>query len=160
VGGAARSSGNGRGSQDNRALEARPDVLTYTSGPLDRDLEIMGPVEASLFVRSSLASTDFFVRLTDVEPAGKSLNVCDGLVRLAPGDPTPQADGVLQVQIALWPTAYRFRRGHRLRLQVSSGAFPRWNRNLGTGEPLATATTMKIAEQRVYHHPAHPSHVL
>jgi uncharacterized protein len=160
VGGAARAAGNGRGSQDNRALEARADVLTYTSAPLDHDLEIMGPVEASLFVQSSLASTDFFVRVTDVEPSGKSLNVCDGLVRLAPGDPAPQADGVLQVKIELWPTAYRFRSGHRLRLQVASGAFPRWNRNLGTGEPGASATTMKIAEQRVYHDRAHPSHVL
>ncbi len=160
VGAAGRSSGNGRGSQDNRPLEARPDVLTYTSVPLDRDLEIMGAVEAVLFVQSSLAYTDFFVRVTDVEPAGKSLNVCDGLARLAPGDPAPQADGMFRVQIALWPTAYCFRQGHRLRLQVSSGAFPRWNRNLGTDEPLASATTMRVAEQRVYHDPAHPSHVL
>lgn len=160
VGGAARSSGNGRGSQDNRALEARPYVLTYTSVPLDRDLEIIGPVEASLFVRSSLAYTDVLVRVTDVETSGKSLNVCDGLIRLASGDPTPQADGVLQVKIELCPTAYRFRRGHRIRLQIASCAFPRWNRNLGTGEPLATATTMKIAEQSVYHDPAHPSQVL
>ena len=63
----------------------------------------------------------------------------------------------MKVKIDLWPTAYRFRRGHRLRLQVSSGAFPRWNRNLGSGEPLATATTLRIAEQHVYHDPDHPS---
>ncbi|MBO0790012.1 MAG: CocE/NonD family hydrolase [Ktedonobacteraceae bacterium] len=146
--------------QDNRALEARPDVLTFTSPALERDLEVIGPVSAELFVRSSLEHTDFFVRITDVESSGKSMNVCDGLQRLAPGRPVPQSDGYLKVNIELWPTAYRFHCGHRLRIQVSSGAFPRWNRNLGTDEPLATATTMRVAEQQVYHDPEHPSHVL
>jgi putative CocE/NonD family hydrolase len=145
--------------QDNRALEARSDVLTFTSPPLERDLEVIGPISAELFVRSSLEHTDFFVRLCDVEPSGKSMNVCDGLQRLAPGCPVPQSDGCLKVNVELWPTAYRFQRGHRLRIQVSSGAFPRWNRNLGTGEPLATATTMREASQQVYHDPEHPSHV-
>jgi putative CocE/NonD family hydrolase len=127
---------------------------------LERDLEVIGPVSAELFVRSSLEHTDFFVRLCDVEPSGKSLNVCDGLQRLAPGRSVPQSDGCLKVNVELWPTAYRFQRGHCLRIQVSSGAFPRWNRNLGTGEPLATATTMRVAEQQVFHDPEHPSHVL
>ena len=143
--------------QDNRALEARPDVLTFTSASLERDLEVIGPVSAELFVRSSLEHTDFFVRLTDVEPSGKSMNVCDGLQRLAPGRPVPQTDGCLKVNVELWPTAYRFRRGHRIRIQVSSGAFPRWNRNLGSGEPLASAITMRVAEQQIYHDPDHPS---
>jgi putative CocE/NonD family hydrolase len=160
VGSAGRFLGTGPARQDNRALEARPDVLTFTSAELSHDLEVIGPVWAELFVRSSLEYTDFFVRITDVEPSGKSMNVCDGLQRLAPNRPVPQADGCLKVKIELWPMAYRFHRRHRLRIQVSSGAFPRWNRNLGSGEPLVSATTMRVAEQQVYHDPDHPSAVI
>jgi putative CocE/NonD family hydrolase len=158
VGGAGIGTETAR--QDNRTLEARPDVLTFTSSLLERDLEVIGPVSAELFVRSSLEHTDFFVRLTDVKPSGTSMNVCDGLQRLAPGRPVPQSDGYLKVNIELWPTAYRFQRGHRLRIQISSGAFPRWNRNPGSGEPSATATTMRVAVQQIFHDPEHPSHVL
>ncbi len=155
VGGAGR--GKVTGPQDNRALEARPDVLTYTSSQLDHDVEVIGPVSVELYVRSSLEHTDFFARLCDVDPSGKSINVCDGLLRLVPGLPAPESDGCLKVVIDLWPTAYGFRRGHQFRLQVSSGAFPRWARNLGSGEPLATGTTLKVADQSVYHDPDHPS---
>lgn len=160
VGGFARTLGTGKASQDNRALEARPDVLTYTSAPLDRDIEVIGPVSAEMFVRSSLEDTDFFVRICDVHPDGKSMNVCDGLQRLFPGQPATVPDGSRQVRIDLWPTAYRFGKGHRIRVQVSSGAFPRWNRNFGTGEPLAIATTMQAAEQSIYHDPEHPSAII
>jgi len=152
--------GRGTGAQDNRKLEARPDVLIFTSQPLERDLEVIGPVAAELFVQSSLEHTDIFVRLCDVFPDGKSLNVCDGLQRLTPGRPVADPDGCRQLAIDLWPTAYCFRRGHRLRVQVSSGAFPRFPRNLGTGEPLATGTTMRSADQQVYHDPDHPSAIV
>ncbi|MFC1976468.1 CocE/NonD family hydrolase, partial [Chloroflexota bacterium] len=110
-----------------------------------------------LYVRSSLAHTDFFGRLCDVYPHGRSINICDGLFRVAPGKGEPQPDGSLRIEIDLWSTAYRFRRGHRLRLQVSSGAHPRWNRNLGTGEPPGTGTKLAIAEQIIYHDRRHPS---
>jgi uncharacterized protein len=161
VGGAINATlGRGTGPQNNRRLEARPDVLVFTSAPLERDTDVIGPVAAELFITSSLEHTDFFVRLCDVHPDGKSLNVCDGLLRLFPGRPAADADGCRRVCIDLWPTAYRFKRGHRIRLQVSSGAFPRFARNLGMGEPLATATTMQVAEQRVYHDPAHPSAII
>lgn len=158
VGGSSLSQNSGP--KDNRALEARPDVLCYSSASLDRDVEAIGPVSAEIYVQSSLAYTDFFVRLCDVAPFGKSVNVCDGLLRLIPGRPLPQADGSLKVVIDLWPTAHRFRRGHHIRLQVSSGAHPRFARNPGSGEPLATATTLVAAEQTVYHDPAHPSAVI
>jgi putative CocE/NonD family hydrolase len=160
VGGAARALGQGRASVDNRALEARPDVLTYTSASLERDVEVIGPVSAELFVRSSLEHTDFFVRLCDVHPDGKSMNVCDGLLRLFPGRPAADSDGCRRVCIDLWPTAYYFKHGHRIRVQVSSGAFPHFARNLGTGEPLATGTAMRVAEQQIYHDPAHPSAII
>ena len=160
VGGVARSFGTGAGSQDNRALEVRPDVLTYTSVPFEWDMEVIGSVSAALFVRSSLSHTDFFVRNTDVERRAASMNVGDGLLRLAPCRPARGLDSRLKVKVELWPMAYRFRRGHAIRVHVSSGAFSRWARNQGSGEPLATATTLREASQQVYHDPAHPSAVV
>lgn len=152
--------GRGAGPADNRALEARPDVLLYTSAPLTSDIEVVGQVEAELHVRSSLQHTDFFVRLCDVEPEGKTINVCDGVLRVIEGRPDPAADGTLHLQIELWPTAYRFKRGHRLRLQVSSGAHPRLARNTGSGEPLGTATKLIVAEQEIFHDPDRPSSLM
>jgi putative CocE/NonD family hydrolase len=158
VGGAAMSAN--AGSKDQRALEARPDVLVYTSAVLDHDLEVIGPVQAELFVQSSLEHTDFFARLCDVDPSGKSINISDALVRLVPGRPPREPDGTLRACMDLWPTAYRFKRGHRIRVQVSSGAHPRWARNPGSGEPLATAQTLRAADQTVFHDPAHPSAII
>lgn len=148
------------GPRENRDLEARRDVVCYTSAPLERDLTVIGPVRAELYVRSSLEHTDFFARLCDVHPSGQSINICDALVRLAPGRITPEPDGSLRVTLDLWPTAHGFRRGHRLRLQVSSGAHPRFARNTGSGEPLGAATTLIAADQTVYHDPDHPSAVI
>lgn len=158
VGGTSLSQNSGP--KDNRKLEARPDVLAYTSAPLDRDVEIVGPVRVELYARSSLAHTDFFARLCDVDSSGKSINVCDGLLRLDPSRPVPEVEGCLKVEIDLWPTAHRFLKGRRIRLQVSSGAHPRYVRNPGSGEPLATATTLKIAAQIVYHDPTRPSAII
>jgi putative CocE/NonD family hydrolase len=145
------------GPRDNRKLEARSDVLTYTTAPLDSLLEVIGPVCLELYVRSSLDYTDFFGRLCDVYPDGRSINVCDGLYHVEPGSGQPQPDGSLRIEIDLWATAHRFRPGHRIRLQVSSGAHPRWTRNLGTGEPVGSGTIMKTANQTVYHDSSHPS---
>lgn len=144
----------GAGRVDNRRLEARPDVLTFTTDVLDRDVEIIGDVTAEIWFRSSLRHADVFVRLCDVEPRGHSYNVCDGLVSLS------GADEITCATVRLWPTAYRFKAGHRIRVQVSSGAFPRYARNPGTGEPLVTAATLKAADQAVYRDPAHPSAVI
>jgi uncharacterized protein len=145
--------------RDNRALEARPDVLTYTTTPMLADTELIGPVSATVHLRSSLEHTDVFVRLCDVQPDGRSLNVCDALVRLTPDAPPRDADGVARVELPLWPTAHRLRRGHRLRVQVSSGAHPRYARNPGTGEPPATATRLVAADQEVFHDAERPSSV-
>jgi uncharacterized protein len=144
----------GAGRVDNTKLEARPDVLTYTTAVLERDVEVIGDVSAEIWFQSSLHYADVFVRLCDVDPRGRSSNVCDGLVSVS------GADEIACATVRLWPTAYRFKRGHRIRVQVSSGAFPRYARNPGTGEPIATATTLKAADQAVYHDPAHPSAVI
>lgn len=145
------------GPRDNRSLETRDDVLVYTSEPLYEDVDVIGAVKLELYVRSSCAHTDFFGRMCDVHPNGKSINICDGLFRIQPGKGEPQPDGSLRIEIDLWATAHRFCKGHRIRLQVSSGAHPRWSRNLGTGEPLPTGTVMCDAMQTVYHDPTHPS---
>jgi uncharacterized protein len=135
-------------------------VLLYSSDPLERDMEVIGPIRIELYVRSTLEHTDFFARLCDVDPSGRSTNICDGLLRLWPGHPMPEADDCLKLNLDLWPTALRFLRGHRIRVQVSSGAHPRFARNPGSGEPLATATKLVAAEQLVYHDPDHPSAIL
>jgi hypothetical protein len=158
VGGSSLSDNSG--ARDNRQLEARADVLVYDSERLTQAVEVIGSVQAELYVKSSLAHTDFFARLCDVSPGGKSVNVCDGLLRLVPGRPAPQADGSLKITIDLWPTAHCFKPGHRMRLQISSGSHPRFARNPGSGEPLGTATQLCVAQQTIYHDPAHPSAIL
>jgi putative CocE/NonD family hydrolase len=148
------------GPKDNRIIEARPDVVCFTTPVLTGALEVIGPVKLQLYVNTTVETTDFFGRLCDVWPDGRSYNVCDGLVRLEPGQMERQADGSFCACIDLAATAHRFLVGHRLRLQVSSAAFPHWSRNLGTGEALATATRMLVAEQTIYHDQAHPSALL
>ena len=145
------------GAHDNGPLEARKDVVTYTTLPLETALEIIGSAQLDLLVYSSLAHTDFFARLCDVRPDGKSVNICDGFIRLSPGSGIPQPEGSLRILVDLWPTAYRWRRGHSLRLQISSGAHPRWSRNTGSGEPLSNAVRLFPAEQTVFHGLDHPS---
>ena len=142
------------GRVDNTALEARADVLTYTTAVLEQDVEVVGEVSAEVWFGSSLPHADVFVRLCDVDERGRSYNVCDGLTSLT------SADEITCVTVRLWPTAHRFGRGHRIRVQVSSGAFPRYARNPGTGEPRATATTLRAADQAVHHDPARPSAVI
>jgi putative CocE/NonD family hydrolase len=158
VGGSVLARSGGR--RDNRVLESRADVLVYSTAPLVRDVEVMGHVTADLNVRSTREHTDFFVRVCDVEPSGKSWNICDGLTRVTPATWGRRPDGTAHVEVRLWPAAHVFRRGHRIRVQVSSGAHPRFVRNLGGGDPLATAVTMHVADQEVWHDPDHPSAVV
>jgi putative CocE/NonD family hydrolase len=139
------------GPADNRPLEARPDVLVFTSEVLREPRTLLGPVHAELHVTSSIDHVDFFVRLCDVHPDGGSFNVCDGLVRLTPELIERDPEGVHRVEVALWPAGHRFGAGHRMRVQVSGGAHPVYARNLGTGEPHTTATTMRAADHLVHH---------
>ena len=144
------------GSADNRALEARPDVLVFTSTPLTADLDVIGPVSARVRVRASGGHFDPFARLCDVDPRGRSRNVCDGIVRcgaVSPGSVTP-------VTVPMSATAHRFPAGHRLRLQVSGGAHPRFARNTGSGEPPATATRLVAVDLQVMHETADPAALL
>ena len=152
--------GLGKARLNNAALEARPDVLTYTSAPLEKSLEVIGPVGAQVHLGSSRVHTDVFVRLCDVDTRGVSTNVCDGLQRLSGECPPAAADGTRRANVEMWPTAYRFAPGHRLRVQVSSGAHPRFARNPGTGRGLHEHSELLPADQRIFHDPEHPSAIL
>ena len=143
-------------SVDNGELEKRADVVTYTSDTFTKQRDIIGTIIAELYVSSGAASADFFVRLCDVDANGVSKNVCDGIQRVRIETPdVPQ-----RVRIELWPTAYRIAQGHRIRAQISSGAFPRWARNLGGAEPIAEAQQMHVATQSIHHSQSYPSAVI
>jgi putative CocE/NonD family hydrolase len=151
------------GPKDNRAVEQRPDIMVYTSAPLDADLEAIGPVTATVHVRTSGDFFDVHVRVCDVRPDGRSVNIADGLLRVGatdsvPGGPAePGPDGVRAIEVELWPMGHVFRRGHRLRVHVAGAAHPRSARNPGTGEPLGSAIALRTVDFEVYHDPAHPS---
>ncbi len=142
---------------DNRPLEARADVLTYTMAPLESTLEAIGPVRVELWVRASSPHFDVFARVCDVDSTGASWNVCDALTRIAPDRYEAAADGTLAVTFELWPIGHRFAAGHHIRLQVSSGAHPRYLRNPGTGEEPAAAAQTKPVDIEILHDTAHPS---
>jgi putative CocE/NonD family hydrolase len=122
------------GARDNRAVEQRPDVLVFSSEPLDEPVEVIGDVTAELHVTRDNPNADLFVRLCDVDQRGRSRNVCDGIVRLTGADPLAGT-----VRVPLIAAAHRFGRGHRLRLQVAGGAHPRFARNPGNGQVDAPA---------------------
>jgi len=143
------------GPLDQRTIEARDDVLVYTSRPLQKDLEVTGPLKARLWTASSAVSTDWVARLCDVYPDGLSINIADGVSRVR-GEPGVAAEHELD----LWATSNVFRAGHRIRIQVTSSCFPRWDRNLNTGERVGEGTRMEVAAQRIFHDAGRPSHVL
>jgi putative CocE/NonD family hydrolase len=150
---------------DNAAIEARPDVLIYTTKPLACDHDLVGPVSARVYVRTGRQHADLFVRVCDVDAAGVSRNIVDGIRRLSPQTvPAPDVrvgdDQVLAVDVELYPTAYRLQAGHRIRLQISGGAFPRFARNFGTSEPFGAATRAQRCRFEIYHDSQHPAHVL
>jgi hypothetical protein len=163
------------GPRRNNKLEARPDVLVFTGPALAEPVEVMGPVSIRLPARASGPHFDVFARLCDVDPKGRSWNICDGLVRLggagaaaggaAPGGATAgsaAADGAaagggwLDVTVPMSATAHRFGAGHRLRVQIAGGAHPRFMRNTGTGDPLATATRLVPVDIEIGHGAGQP----
>jgi putative CocE/NonD family hydrolase len=148
---------NRKGSGDMKDLESRSDVVVFTSAPVSSDIDAIGPVSAEIFLRSNTQHTDLFLCLCDVTPQGRSTNVCDGYRRLRPDPSLPQTGDARKVEIEFWPTAYRFKTGHRMRMIVAGGAYPRYARNPGSGESLGDATRMVVAHQRILHGPGHPS---
>ncbi|GAA5030901.1 CocE/NonD family hydrolase [Microbacterium fluvii] len=141
---------------DNAAHEQRDDVAAFRSAELAVPVEVAGEPVARIRVRSSAPSFDVFVRLTDVHPDGRVMTVCDGIRRVGSiattdTDPEPDEEGFREVAVTLWPTFHRFAPGHRIGVQVSSGAHPRYARNPGTGEPAFYAAGTVVARQEVSH---------
>ncbi|MEV2211379.1 CocE/NonD family hydrolase [Streptomyces sp. NPDC050997] len=124
------------GPRDNSALEAREDVVTFTSPPLAEPVDVLGPVSARLSVSTDTGHADVFARLCDVDAQGRSTNVCDGLAQLRTVGQAPS-----EVTVPMSFTAYRFAAGHRIRWQISGGAHPRYARSPGTGESSVDAKT-------------------
>ena len=152
------------GPVDNRVHERRGDVVTFDSAVLTEPLEVLGEPRATISLRTDRPTTDLFVRLCDVHPDGRVMTVCDGIRRIGGGygvepDPEPDADGIREVTVLLWPTAHQFKSGHRIHLQISSGAHPRYARNTGGDEPPASARLLHPAHQEILHDPDHTSRV-
>jgi uncharacterized protein len=145
------------GPQDQAALEARADLLVYTSAPLERQLDLIGHVRLELYVQPGVEHCDFVGRLCDVYPDGRSYNICDGIVRLGPGVGERQADGSLRIEIDMGATGQRFLAGHRIRLQIASAGHPRWSRNPGTGQSHGPIDPAMAIEQIIFHDKNHPS---
>jgi putative CocE/NonD family hydrolase len=151
------------GPTDFRGVEDR--LLTYTSAPLERDLHVVGHVKAVLYAASSAPDTDWVVRVCDVWPDGRSISVCDGILRARYRDsfahPALMEPGrVYRFEVDLRATAQSFLAGHRLRVHVTSSDFPRYDRNLNTGGPIGEKTTSRVAMNTVFHDALHPSHLL
>jgi putative CocE/NonD family hydrolase len=154
----------GGGPADQRAVEARADVLCYTGEPLAAPLDVVGPVRVVLHATSSAPDTDFTAKLVDVEPGGRAAFVCEGIVRARwrAGGVEPSwlpVGAPVELAIDLGPAFHRFAAGHRLRLEISSSSFPRFDRNPNTREEpgRAGAEAGEVARQTVLHEAAHPS---
>jgi len=138
-------------------------VLVYSTEPLERDLEVTGPVTLDLFAKTSAADTDFTAKLVDVGPDGFAQNLTEGILRArfresTTGAPQPITPGqVYEYKIDLWSTSNVFLKGHKIRLEVSSSNFPRFDRNLNTGKDAATDAAMVPATNTILHDSAHPS---
>ena len=150
------------GPQDQREVESRSDVLVYSTPPLDRDLEVTGPVMLDLFAKSSAVDTDFTAKLVDVWPNGFAQNLTEGILRAryreSTSASTPIVPGTIyEYKIDLWSTSNVFLKGHRIRLEVSSSNFPRFDRNLNTGNDASKDSVFVKATNTVLHDSEHPS---
>jgi len=144
------------GPADQRPNESRDDVLVYSTPPLSNDIEVTGFISVDLYASSSTVDTDFTALLVDVDPSGYARFLTDGIVRARYKDSVSQPSEiepgkVYKYVIDLWATGNVFKAGHRIRLYVSSSNFPRFNRNLNTGEPISSSSRSVVAHQIIYH---------
>jgi putative CocE/NonD family hydrolase len=150
------------GPRDQRAVEARADVLVYSTPALAQDLEVTGPVRVELFASSSAVDTDFTAKLVDLAPDGFAENLTEGIIRGRYRDSQEKPEfmnpgQIYKVTVDLWSTSNVFRKGHRVRVEISSSNFPRFDRNMNNGEDAASARTPVTATNTVYHDVEHPS---
>jgi putative CocE/NonD family hydrolase len=160
------------GPRDQRAIESRPDVLVYTSSPLESPLTVLGSIYVTLFAASSAPDTDFVARLVDVHPDGRAICVADGILRASaresypasgvvrPVAPSPIKPGVVyEYVIDLWATGITFPPDHRMRVEITSSSHPRWERNLNTGESTLDSSRTEVARQTIFHDAGRPSRI-
>ncbi len=153
------------GPKDQSAVEAREDVLVFSTPPLRQDVEVTGPIRVVLYASTSQPDTDFTAKLVDVFPNGSAQNLTDGALRLryrnSLEQPVLARQGeVYQISIDAGVTSNVFRAGHRIRVEISSSNFPRFDRNPNTGRLIADETELRVANQRIYHGKQYPSYVL
>ncbi len=153
------------GPRDQKEVEARQDVLVYSTPALEQDMEVTGPITLDLFAKSSAVDTDFTAKLVDVWPNGFAQNLTEGILRARFRESTKAAKPiepgkVYEYKIDLWSTSNVFLKGHRIRLEVSSSNFPRFDRNLNTGKDASTSANFVKATNTVYHDADHPSALL
>jgi putative CocE/NonD family hydrolase len=151
------------GPTDHRTVEMKS--LTFTTPPLEKDMEVTGPVKAALYAMTSAKDTDWVVRLTDVYPDGRSMWVAENILRASYRDsmanPSPIGPNkVYKYNIDLWSTSQVFKKGHSIRVTVTSSDFPHYIRNLNTGKDNHTTTEMDVAYQTIFHDVKRPSHVV
>jgi putative CocE/NonD family hydrolase len=150
---------------DYRPVERRDDVLVYTSEPLSEDTTVCGPIKVQLYASSSAKDTDFMTMLLDVWPDGYAQRLIDGMVRARFRDgmdkPSLIEPGKIYVyNIDLWNTCQTFKKGHKIRIQIASSAFPKYDRNPQTGDVLGKTIKLQTAEQKIFHDETQPSHVV
>jgi putative CocE/NonD family hydrolase len=138
-------------------------MLTYTSDPLEQPLTVVGPVSAIIFGLSSALDTDWVARLCDLWPDGRSMSVCDGIFRARYRNPSEHEElmtpnQIYRFEVDLWATAQTFLPGHRIRVQVNSSDFTRYDRNLNTGGPFGEEVRGQVAVNTVFHDAMRPSH--
>lgn len=153
------------GGYDQSDIELREDMLVFSSEPLDTGLEVTGNLKAVLYVSSSALDTDFTVKLVDVYPDGKAFNIQEGALRMRYRNSLSKAElmrpgDIYRIEVGLNATSNYFAKGHRIRIEVSSSNFPRWERNLNTGGNNYDETESVTAKNTVYHSKKHPSHIL
>ena len=152
------------GAFDQRWVEGRDDVLVYSTPPLSEDTEVTGWVKVTLFASSNAVDTDFTAKLVDVEPSGYARNLTDGIVRARYKNPRQPASlirpgAITEYEIDLWATSNLFKKGHRIRVEISSSNFPRFDRNMNTGEQIGSDFAFVPALQTVYHTSEYPSRI-
>ena len=165
IGGRLCCGGLPPGPFDQSPNESRTDVLVYSTPPLQRDVEVTGFITAELYAATSAADTDFTAMIVDVDPAGYARYLGDGIIRAryrnSTEKPEPIEPGKInKYTIDLWATSNVFKAGHRIRVYISSSNFPRFNRNLNTGEKTFGGTRMLKAQQTIYHDAEHPSAIV
>jgi len=150
------------GPRDQRGVESREDVLVYSTAALEHELEVTGPVRLAFFASSTAVDTDFTAKLVDVAPDGTAINLTEGILRSRYRDSAATAaplvpDAVYPLTIDLWATSNVFKAGHRIRLEISSSNFPRFDRNLNTGESAASSAKSRTATNTIFHDAERPT---